>query len=260
MHLPVFERDARFADILAALREVGAAVVRRLVDREAMESVAAELRPFFDSEGELYQSDFNGYKTLRVSGILARSRTAVELIGHPLVLKVADAILLPHCINYRIGSTTAIEIWPGEARQRLHRDDGIYPVRIPGMEWQISTNWAVDDFTEENGATHVVPGSHLWKELRDPEEMDQIRAVMPQGSVLFYLGSVLHGGGANRSERPRIGLVNTYSLGWLRQEENQYLTIPRDVAESYPEPIRRLMGYQGHGRLLGWYPNNPDDY
>jgi len=123
MHLPVFERDARFADILAALREVGAAVVRRLVDREAMESVAAELRPFFDSEGELYQSDFNGYKTLRVSGILARSRTAVELIGHPLVLKVADAILLPHCINYRIGSTTAIEIWPGEARQRLHRDN-----------------------------------------------------------------------------------------------------------------------------------------
>jgi len=128
------------------------------------------------------------------------------------------------------------------------------------MEWQISTNWAVDDFTEENGATHVVPGSHLWKELRDPEEMGQIRAVMPQGSVLFYLGSVLHGGGANRSERPRIGLVNTYSLGWLRQEENQYLTIPREVAESYPEPIRRLMGYQGHGRLLGWYPNNPDGY
>ena len=83
---------------------------------------------------------------------------------------------------------------------------------------------------------------------------------MPKCSVLVYLGSVLHGGGANCSERPRMGLVNTYSLGWLRQEENMYLTIPRDIAESYPENIRRLMGYQGHGEFLGWYPDNPDGY
>lgn len=258
--LPAFDRDASFDDVIAALRAAGAVVVRRLVDAETMESVAAELRPFFDREGESFQSDFNGYSTLRVSGILARSRTAAGLIAHPLVLKVADAVLLPHCINYRIGSTTGIEIRPGETRQRLHRDDGIYPLRIPGMEWQISTNWAIDDFTEENGATHVVPGSHLWKEPREAQEEEQVRAVMPRGSVLFYLGSVLHGGGANRSDRPRIGLVNTYSLGWLRQEENQYLTIPQAVAESYPEDIRRLMGYQGHGRLLGWYPGNPDGY
>lgn len=260
MILPSFERNASSDDIVQALRDVGAAVVRRLVDRATMAAVAAELRPFFDSEGELPQSDFNGYRTLRVSGILARSRSAAGLIAHPLVMKVADAVLLPHCINYRIGSTTGIEIWPGEAQQRLHRDDAIYPLRVPGTEWQISANWAIEDFTEENGATHVVLGSHLWTEPRDPNEAEQVRAVMPQGSVLFYLGSVWHGGGANRSDRPRMGLVNTYSLGWLRQEENQYLTIPRDVAERYPEEVRRLMGYQGHGRLLGWYPDNPDGY
>jgi ectoine hydroxylase-related dioxygenase (phytanoyl-CoA dioxygenase family) len=78
--------------------------------------------------------------------------------------------------------------------------------------------------------------------------------------VVVYLGSVMHGGGANRSDKPRMGLVNTYSLGWLRQEENHYLSIPREVADSYPERIRRLMGYQGHGRILGWYPHNPDGY
>jgi ectoine hydroxylase-related dioxygenase (phytanoyl-CoA dioxygenase family) len=81
---------------------------------------------------------------------------------------------------------------------------------------------------------------------------------MPKGSLLVYLGSVWHGGGANRSNRARMGLVNTYSLGWLRQEENHYLTIPREIADSYPEPVRRLMGYQAHG-LVGWYPDVPAD-
>lgn len=258
--LPVFDPDSPFEELTAALNAAGAVVVRRLADPGTMSAVAAELRPYFDSEGELYQGDFNGYKTLRVSGILARSRTAARLIAHPLVLKVADAVLLPNCINYRVGSATGIEIWPGECQQRLHRDDGIYPVRIPGIEWQIGTNWALDDFTEQNGATHVVTGSHLWVDSRTPTDREQVRAVMPRGSVLLYLGSLLHGGGANRSGRARMGLVNTYSLGWLRQEENHYLTIPREVAESYPDPVRRLMGYQGHGRLLGWYPGNPDGY
>lgn len=260
MPIRSFQPSDATSDVVAALRHDGAVILHGLVAPEVTGAVAAELRPYFDTEGATPQNDFNGYKTLRVSGILARSATAVELIGHPRLLEVADAVLLPHCITYRIGSTTGIEIWPGEAPQFLHRDDGIYPIRMPGIEWQISANWALTDFTLENGATCVIPGSHRWKEPRQPAEEDVVQAAMPAGSVLVYLGSVLHGGGANHSNRPRMGLVNTYSLGWLRQEENQYLTVPREVADGLPPHIRRLMGYQGHGRLLGWYPDNPDGY
>jgi ectoine hydroxylase-related dioxygenase (phytanoyl-CoA dioxygenase family) len=120
--------------------------------------------------------------------------------------------------------------------------------------------WALDDFTAENGATRIVPGSHDLRAVDSVEETDVEQAVMPRGSVLFYLGSTIHGGGANKADAPRSGLITTYSLGWLRQEENQYLTVPREIAESYPDPIRRLMGYQAHGRYLGVYPGDPDGY
>lgn len=260
MTLKTFDPLIALPELIAALRQDGAVILRELVSRDLADAVAGELRPSFDHEGSASQSDFNGYKTLRLSSILARSRRSAELIAHPRILEIADAILLPHCITYRIGSCTGIEIWPGEAPQRLHRDDGIYPIRLPGIEWQISVNWALDDFTTENGGTRVILGSHQWKEPRMPREEDTVQTVMPKGSVLIYLGSVWHGGGANRTNKARMGLVNTYSLGWLRQEENHYLSIPREIADSYPEPIRRLIGYQGHGRLLGWWPGNPDGY
>ena len=260
MKLESFNPGSSVAEMVVAMERDGAIILRDSVGAETVDAVKSELRPHFDSDGTSSQSDFNGYKTLRLSGILARSRTSAELIGFAPLLEIVDAILLPHCINYRIGSSTGIEIWRGETPQWLHRDDGIYPTRIPGVEWQISANWALDDFTPENGATLVVPGSHRWTEERRAREDETVQAVMSKGSVLVYRGSVLHGGGASHSEQPRMGLVNTYSLGWLRQEENLYLTIPREIAESYPERIQRLMGYQGHGELLGWYPDNPDGY
>jgi ectoine hydroxylase-related dioxygenase (phytanoyl-CoA dioxygenase family) len=118
--------------------------------------------------------------------------------------------------------------------------------------------WALDDFTIENGATHVVPGSQDLREISAVKSSDIERAIMPKGSILFYLGSTIHGGGANTSDAPRSGLITTYSLGWLRQEENQYLAIPRQIADGFPEHVRRLMGYQSHGPYLGVYPDDPD--
>ena len=247
-------------EMVAAMNRDGAIILSECVSEETVEAIKSELRPYFDAEGTDSQSGFNGYDTLRLSGILARSRSAADLVAFAPLFAILDAILLPHCINYRIGSLTAIEIWPGESAQPLHRDDEIYPKRFPEIEWQVSVNWALDEFTGENGATRVVPGSHRWSDEREAMEGEVVQAIMPKCSVLVYLGSTLHGGGANSSERARTGLVNTYSLGWLRQEENMYLTIPREVAESYPEDIRRLMGYQGHGEFLGWYPDNPDGY
>ena len=258
--LASFSPGASVAEKIVAMNRDGAIILNGCVSDATVEDVKSELRPHFDAEGTGHQNSFNGYDTLRLSRILARSRTAAELVGFSPLLAIFDAILLPHCINYQIGSLTAIEIWPGESSQTLHRDDDIYPVRMPGVEWQVSVNWALDAFTAENGATRVVPGSHRWPADRAATEDEVVQAVMPKCSVLVYLGSVLHGGGANQSSSPRIGLVNTYSLGWLRQEENMYLSVPREVADTYPESIRRLLGYQGHGEYLGWYPDNPDGY
>lgn len=260
MDIEYFDADGQGAQVVAALQRDGAVVVRNQVPGAVADAVLAELRPYLDREGRLTEGDFNGYQTLRTSGILARSRTSAQLIGHPRVMEIADAVLLPRCINYQLGSTTAIEILPGECDQALHTDDVIYPLRIPGLQLQVSALWPLVDFTLENGATRVVPGSHLAREPFEDVSDRAIQAPMSKGSVLFYMGSTLHGGAANKSAAPRAGLVNTYSLGWLRPEVNHFLMIPRKVAESYPEHIRRLLGYQSHGQLLGGFQGDPDGY
>jgi len=259
MNIQYFDRKAPSAQVVAALLRDGAAVVRNQLDDGVADAVLAELRPHFDREGRLTENDFNGYRTLRVSGILARSRTAAELIGHPRVMEIADAVLLPHCINYQLGSATAIEILPGENKQLLHTDDAIYPLRVPGLQLQVSAMWPLVDFTLENGATRVVLGSHAVSEP-SMEKPEVIQAPMSKGSVLFYLGTTLHGGGANQSAAARAGLINTYSLGWLRAEENHFLMVPREIADGYPDRIRRLLGYQSHGRLVGAYQGDPDGH
>ena len=260
MPLQYFNPEANSGDVVEALRRDGAAVVKNQVNPEIVHAVLAQFRTPFDEVGKFDESDFNGYKTLRVSGVLAVSPASADLVAHPRVMEVADEILLAHCINYRIGSLTAIEIWPGETDQSLHLDDGIYPVRMPGMQLQISAMWALEDFTEENGATRVALGSHLDSNITNTAEVqyqdDIVQAVMPKGSVLFYLGTTWHGGGANRTDKPRAGLINTYALGWLRQEENQYLNVPREIAEQHSDIIQRLMGYQMH-RTLGAF-QHPD--
>lgn len=147
MELTRFSQSESIEDIVAALKRDGAAILERQASDTLADRVAAELRPYFDEEGKDFENDFNGYKTLRVGGILARSRASAGLIGDPRILEIIGAILLAHCVTFRIGSTTGIEIWPGEETQMLHRDDAIYPLRIPGMELQMSVLWALDKFT-----------------------------------------------------------------------------------------------------------------
>lgn len=258
MELQRFDRNAGRDEIVTALRDVGAVILTEQADGAIADAVTRELRPSFDAAGRETESDFNGYSTLRLSAILARSRSSAALIGDQRVLDIIDPILLPHCINYRTGSCTGIEVLPGETDQVLHTDASIYPLQIPGVEWQVNVMWALDDFSVENGATRVVPYSHRWKGPERPSTETVVQAVMPKGSALMYMGSTLHGSGANRTDASRMGLINTYSLGWLRQEENHYLTIPREIADSYPERIRQLIGYRGHGTNLGWYPEMPE--
>ncbi len=257
--LPTFAPGGEPAALVAAMRRSGAAVVRDLVADSLLDRVLQELEAPFVEFGARFANDFNGYRTLRVGAILKESRSAAELIAHPFVLAVADALLLPHARSYRIGSTTAIRVLPGERDQVLHRDvDGLYPISLPGVELQFSVMWALDDFTEANGATRVVPGDHGIADGGAIDAETIVQATMGRGSALFYLGTTWHGGGANSTAVARTGLVNTYSLGWLRQEENQYLSVPPEIARTYPERVQRLMGYQSDGPSLGVYPGDPD--
>lgn len=248
-----------------SLNRDGAIIIDNILSRDYMDKVQGELRPFFDKIGKFDESDFNGYKTLRVSSLLSISESSCKLVEHKNILKLADSILLQNCLNYRVGSLTGIEIHPGETKQVLHRDDAIYPIRIPGLQMQISVMWALTDFNAKNGATRVALGSH--KDLEVPGgsieyqsdeklEIIESQAIMSKGSVLIYLGNTLHGGGANSSNETRSGIVNTYALGWLRQEENQYLNVPREIAKNYSKKIQQLLGYQMHRTLGGFqYPD-----
>jgi ectoine hydroxylase-related dioxygenase (phytanoyl-CoA dioxygenase family) len=248
MLLTYLDRSADAATVADALRRDGAVAVNGLIEPHLADTVATELRPQLDAEGLESRSIFNGDLTRRYGSVMSTAPSAAELVGHDLVISVADEILLPFASTYRISSLTAIEIMPGESDQALHRDDTVYPIDLAGMELTLGVMWSLSDFTEVNGGTRVIPGSHRY--LRSWHLPDMSRwetTVMPKGSAVFYLGSTWHGGGANESNAPRLGLINSYCLGWLRPEVNQYLTTPPEIAARYGPRIRALLGYMPHG-------------
>jgi hypothetical protein len=243
-----FESTADLGTIVEALRRDGAVVVMGLAEPGLVDTIRTELRPHLDAARLRTRSAFNGSATLRSSSVLSTAPSAAGLVDHDMVVAVANTILLPHCATYQVGSMTAIEILPSETEQALHRDDTLYPIENAGMELQIGVMWALDDFTAENGGTRVVLGSHRFlRSWHLPGISDWETTIMPKGSALFYMGSTWHGGGANQSDAPRLGLINTYSLGWLRQESNQYLEIPPERAAKFGSRLRALLGYMAHG-------------
>jgi ectoine hydroxylase-related dioxygenase (phytanoyl-CoA dioxygenase family) len=249
MALQRFGPTASAADVAAATLQDGAAIVEELVPDRLVDTVAADLREHLDTFGYRSKRDFSGHNTNRCHHVIEESPSSVDLISHDMVMGVADEILLPHCESYQINSITAIEVCPGQKVQNLHRDDCVYPVQIPGLEKIIASMWALTDFTEENGATQVVPGSHRHIAMDATVDVSsREQAVMPKGSALFYLGSTLHGAGANLGDEPRLGLINGYTLGWLRQEANQYLNVPLDKARNLDDRMRCLLGYTTHDR------------
>ena len=238
----------------AAINEVlerdGCVVIEDVLDARQVADVAAELAPHF-AEVPNCAGDFYGYVTKRLSGLIAKSRACQSMAIRSEILGVMDHFLLKGCRGYQLNLTQAIQIGPGEPAQVIHRDDLMFNFAHPEFEAMINAMWAVDDFTAENGATHLVPGSHKWPSDRQAQPHEETQAVMKRGSVLVYLGSLLHGGGANRTDRPRTGIVHSYSLGWLRQAEPQYLAVPLDLAGTLPERLQRLLGYFVHEPNLG---------
>jgi ectoine hydroxylase-related dioxygenase (phytanoyl-CoA dioxygenase family) len=227
-------------------------VIDRVVDPTVMDQLQHELSPWLErTEGG--PDSFTGRNTKRTGGLIARSQTARELIEHKAVLgPVREA--LAHSKNFQLHLTQVIAIGGGEKAQAVHRDQWAFDFfPFPkGYAVQCNTIWAMTDFTEQNGATRVIPGSHMLEDKLEFTEADTESAEMEKGSVLFYTGALYHGGGANRTEATRYGLNITYALGWLRQEENQYLSVPPEICRELPESLLRLMGYQQGAYALGY--------
>jgi hypothetical protein len=246
--------DASPGEIATVLRDDGCVIISELASHETVDQVRAELEPHLNATRE-GNSDFLGHRTRRTGALIARSATARTLMTHPSVLGALDLALGDHASTYQIDLTQLIDIGPGEPGQLIHRDQWSFD-RFPfprGFEAEIGTMWAITDFTEEMGATRVIVGSHKWPEDRDDVDAALTTgAVMAKGSVLLYSGSIYHGGGENRSDVHRIGMNVGYSLGWLRQEENQYLACPPEIARTLPEGLLRLMGYHRGAVAIGY--------
>lgn len=210
-----------------------------------------ELNPFFqsypNSEGFFY-----GDKTKRFGGIFAKSKTSHRLATHPDIITVMNAIMGPYCDTIQINLTQAISIQPGETAQMMHRDDEMFPFPHPGIQFMINCMWALTPFTAENGGTRIYPNSHHGPFSREDAEANAIAPTLKPGDLLIYLGSTVHGGGANCSSNNRNGLVISYSQGWLRQSENQYLANPPKIAAAYSQDLQKLIGYEAHKPNLGW--------
>jgi ectoine hydroxylase-related dioxygenase (phytanoyl-CoA dioxygenase family) len=197
--------------------------------------------------------DFAGRRTRRTGGLVARSATCRELVQHPLVLGAVKSVLAK-ATSFQLHLTQVIAIGPGEPAQAIHRDQWAFDFfPFPkGYEVQCNTIWAMTDFTAENGATRVIPGSNQYDDGLRFQEKDTIPAEMEQGSVVFYTGSLYHGGGANRSHATRYGVNLTYNASWLRQEENQYLSVPLEIARTLDPALLRLIGYARGAYALGY--------
>jgi len=250
--------DTPIETILEILDEDAGLIIDNFLSDQNLESIKNDLKPYLNVTRN-GQDEFTGFETKRVGALMARSKTCQDLALDPLINQMADSFLGPHCESYQLHFTSAIQIGPGESSQILHRDRGVWGGYIPRkIETQFSTVWAINDFTKENGATQVVPGSHKWHKDRQPLPEEIAYAEMKAGSVFIYTGSVLHGGGTNVTEQPRLGVFLHYAPSWLRQEENQYLSCPPEVAKDFSPELRSLIGYSKGGYVLGFF-TDPED-
>jgi ectoine hydroxylase-related dioxygenase (phytanoyl-CoA dioxygenase family) len=240
--------DAGVDGVLASLDRDGYAIVEGILDPEETARIRAELARLLASI-PTGRNDFEGWRTRRIYSIFAKTRALDGAATHPLVLGALDRVLGEH---YQLSGPTGIEIGPGEVAQVLHRDEGIYPVPQPHSELVANVMWAFDDFTEANGATRIVPGSHAGALEAPGPTTTTVPAEMPAGSAMIYLGSVWHGGGANQTDRTRLGVAIEYVTGWLRPQETQLLAVRPDLARTLSPRLQELLGYDVYPPFVGY--------
>lgn len=248
--------------ILKAIDGDGGVIVEGLLSADVIDRVNAEVEERVaaaDPAAEMFNpvlQAFHGAQTKQVAGMPGISATfAVDVMCHPLYLALAEALLGPSCAKFQLNIGHLLQRGPGSTEQLLHRDEAVWSdVPRPAPELQLASVIAFVDFTRENGATRIVPGSHRWpdRELSPVEQIMQGRAPtddeiayaeMPAGSAVIYTGGTIHGGGANSTEVPRRGAHLSYCLGWLRTEENNYLSCPPAVAAKLPRLAQEVLGY-----------------
>jgi ectoine hydroxylase-related dioxygenase (phytanoyl-CoA dioxygenase family) len=229
----------------ARMAKDGYTVLPGLLDADGLAAVRTALAPHLG--GHRGRNAFEGFATERIYTLVARGQVFEDLTEHPHILALLDRFLLP---GYLLTASQAIAIQPGEAAQSVHYDDGFYRLPRPRPAASLSVIIAIDPFTAENGATDLLPGSHLWTEAeveafhRDPKGARRlIPAVMPAGSAIVFQGHMLHRGGANRSDAPRLALTNQYCQPWGRTQENYFLSVPRDRVKAMTPRLQALLGY-----------------
>ncbi len=253
-HLPP---DTTVGEIAAHLRQWGYAIVDDVADSTTMDEIDAESHPYIEASS-VGRDEYDGRFTRRTGMLVARCPTARRLVMNPLVVGAVRSFL-DHVTSVQLHLTQIISIAPGETQQKLHRDQMAFDFFPFPADYHVQCNtmWALTDFTADNGGTHVIPGSSAVGDdagLALPEAQVEMR----RGSVLFYDGKVFHGGGANTSDGYRKGVNITYSVGWVRQEENQYLSCPQDVAVTLDDELLKMMGYQEGAFALGYVGDQQD--
>lgn len=242
----------QFCDLLE--RE-GAVIVEDILTSQQLTDLNSELDTFVAKVDPGLRNptaedmiEFYGLSTTRIDGLPAKSATFLEVMLLPQLCQTADHFLLPGCEDYLLNTGQLIEIGPGESAQELHYDESAWPeVPSPTPQLEIEAMFALTDFTNANGATQVVPGSHRWTKDRKAKPDEILRAEMKAGSALLYLGSTIHGGGANVTvDEKRRGLFVGYVVGWLRTEENMFLSVPFEKVGSMPKRVQELLGYKAH--------------
>ncbi|WP_427453244.1 phytanoyl-CoA dioxygenase family protein [Litorimonas sp. WD9-15] len=245
--------DTPVSEIMEIINSDGGVIIDAILSPEEVQVFADELAPLLD-KAAAGQDSFSGFSTTRVGALIARSSICRKIATNTQLLEIADAMLGPFSPTVQLSLTQAVNIAQGEGAQILHRDRGLWGGHIPRrIETQLGTMIAVTDFTHENGATRVVLGSATWDAKRQPEPHEIASAEMKAGSILVYNGTVIHGGGPNATNIPRLGVLLHYTLGWLRQQENMYLSCPPEIAKTFTPKLRRLLGYTQGSPVMGFY-------
>jgi ectoine hydroxylase-related dioxygenase (phytanoyl-CoA dioxygenase family) len=243
-HAPDAQRRILFLVSDASFEEEGYVVIEGAIGPDTIARLRAELSPYL--QGQLMgRNDFEGYRSERVYALLAKAPAVAELIEHAAVLEAAGRFLHP---SYLLSAALVVNLHPGETPQGYHQDDALGAPPPPRAPQGVSTIWALDEFTDQNGATQVIPGSHRWERVPGPEEWSELEPLgrtllLRAGSVAIFPGTLYHRSGANRSQRKRLGLTIQYCQPWLRQLENLMLATPPELAARYSTRIQELVGY-----------------
>jgi ectoine hydroxylase-related dioxygenase (phytanoyl-CoA dioxygenase family) len=242
--------EAAVAQHVKAVANDGYTIVEHAIEPDLVDALRRDLRQletFFEVEPAA--NSFEGHHTLRVYNLLAFGPRFEQIPVHPNVLPIIEGVLDPGCL---ISSLSSISIQPGETAQPIHADDQLIPIPKPHPPTVCNSMWALTDFTEANGATRLVPGTHLADHSPDyGADYDTIPAEMPAGSVLIWHGSLWHGGGANTTDDTRMGIAMNYCAGYIRQQENQQHGLPRETVERFSPRLRQLVGYGVYNMLIG---------